>query len=394
MKRARFGLPKPVIALGGVSLLNDTSSEMLYPVLPLFLRQLGAPVGMIGLIEGIAETVASLLKLFSGWLADRFGRHRALAFVGYAISAFTRPIYGWATSPFHVLALRTTDRFGKGIRTAPRDAILASVVEPTIRGRAFGFHRAMDNLGAMVGPLLATLVLALASDDYRWVFWVSAFPAVLSLVLFRWGVPDVSLPVAEQVQRHPLSGARVLVRGRFGWFLLCLALFTLGRFPESFLLLRAQEAGVGAVWVPLLWAGLNGLRTVLAVPCGVFSDRFGHGRTLMVGWMLYALYCVGVGWTQTLWVVVGLLGVYAIYYGLSESAERALVAQLVPPEVRGQAYGVFHLTVGLGVLPASVIFGLLWDWLGWSVAFSWSAGLGLIASIGLMRLASSHEATE
>lgn len=369
-------LPLAVLALGAVSLLNDISSEMVYPLLPLFLAQLGASVAFIGLIEGLAETTASLLKLVSGWFADRAGKHRALTALGYGLAVFTRPLLALANAPWQVLCLRFADRVGKGIRTAPRDALIAHATEPPYRGLAFGFHRGMDNLGAAIGPLLASGILLLAPRDYRLVFWWSAVPAALALGVLFAGLRRVSEPVPA-TRTPPRFG---LPAGRFRWFLLCVLLFTLGNSSDAFLLLRAEQAGVPAAMVPLLWAGFNLLKSGLSTPGGALADRWGHPRMLVLGWLLYALVYAGFGFASAAWQIGVLFGLYALYFGLTEGAERALVAELVPPEQRGQAFGAFHFVIGVGMLPASVLFGLVWQILGAPAAFLMGAALALLAA--------------
>ena len=385
-------IPRPVVALGAVSLLNDASSEMAYPLLPLFLRSLGAPPAFIGLVEGLAETTASLLKLFSGWLADRLGQHRRLAFWGYGVAALTRPLLAFANAPLHVLALRFADRVGKGVRTAPRDALIAAATPTHQRGLAFGFHRAMDNLGAAVGPALATLVLLLAPENYRLVFLLAAVPALASLAVFVWGVPRTELPRAESA-RHPLAGARELIRGRFGGYLLCVLLFTLGNSSDAFLLMRAQDVGMPVALVPLLWMGLNLVRSAGSVYGGWLADRYGRLRVLRGGWLCYALVYAGFGFATAVWQVVALFGLYAIFYALTEGAERALVADFAPPDQRGQAYGLFHFVVGIAALPASVLFGWLWQRYGVQVAFLTGAVLACAAALMLSARRASPNAT-
>ncbi|MCX7924482.1 MAG: MFS transporter [Fimbriimonadales bacterium] len=375
-------IPRPVIALGAVSLMNDTSSEMVFPLLPLFLRSLGAPPVLIGLIEGVAETTASLLKLFSGWLADRLGKHRLLAFWGYALAVFTRPLLAFVSAPAQVLGLRFVDRFGKGLRTAPRDALIAVATAPENRGLAFGFHRAMDNLGAAIGPALASLILLFAPENYRLVFLIAAVPALLSLGVFWWGVRDApALPRSEA--RHPLAGARGLLKGRFGWYLGCVLVFTLSNSSDAFLLMRAQDVGVPVALAPLLWMGLNLLRSAFGVYGGWLADRHGKLRTLRWGWLCYALVYAGFGFANAIWQIVGLFALYAVFYALTEGAERALVAEFAPAERSGQAYGLFHFTVGVAALPASVLFGTLWQLYGAPVAFTIGAGLAFLAAVGV-----------
>ncbi|MEN3002087.1 MAG: MFS transporter [Armatimonadota bacterium] len=374
-------MPKAVLALGAVSLLNDISSEMIYPLLPLFLAQLGASVAFIGLIEGIAETTASLLKLVSGWLADRFGKYKQLTAFGYGLSVLTRPLLALATAPWQVLGLRFADRLGKGLRTAPRDALIAHATQPLHRGLAFGFHRGMDNLGAAIGPLLASGILLLAPHDYRLVFWLAVVPALVSLVALAHGLRSVSEPTpASTVQPLRLQ----LPRGRFRWLLLCILIFTLGNSSDAFLLLRAEQAGVSAALVPLLWAGLNLLKSLLATPGGALSDRWGRPRVLLMGWLIYALVYVGFGFASAAWHIWALFGLYALYFALTEGTERAMIAELVPPEQRGQAFGAFHFVVGVGMLPASLLFGLVWQAFGATAAFLMGASLALLASLLLV----------
>jgi MFS family permease len=374
-----------VVALGAVSLMNDASSEMVFPLLPLFLRSLGAPPALIGLIEGLAETTASLLKLFSGWLADRLGKHRLLAFLGYALAAGTRPLLAFTSAPLQVLGLRFLDRVGKGLRAAPRDALIAVSTTPENRGLAFGFHRAMDNLGAAIGPALATLILLFAPENYRLVFALAAVPALLSLAVFWWGVRDAPLPLRLEA-RHPLSGARGLLKGRFGWYLGCVLVFTLGNSSDAFLLMRAQDVGAPVTLAPLLWMGLNLLRSVFGVYGGWLADRRGRLWVLRWGWLCYALVYAGFGFASALGQVVGLFALYAVFYALTEGAERALVAEFAPAGRSGQAYGLFHFVVGVAALPASVLFGWLWQTFGATVAFLTGAGLALAATLGVSRL--------
>jgi MFS family permease len=373
-------------------LLNDTSSEMVYPLLPLFLRSLGAPPAFIGLVEGLAETTASLLKLFSGWLADRLGRHRSFAFWGYGIAGLTRPLLAFASAPVHVLVLRFVDRVGKGVRTAPRDALIAATTAPEQRGLAFGFHRAMDNLGAAIGPALATLVLLFAPENYRLVFLLAAVPALVSLAVFAWGVPRIELPRVGSA-RYPLMGARKLLRGQFGGYLVCVLLFTLGNSSDAFLLMRAQDVGVPVALAPLLWMGLNLSRSACSVYGGWLADRYGRLRVLRWGWLCYALVYAGFGYATAVWQVAVLFGLYAVFYALTEGAERALVADFAPPDQRGQAYGLFHFVVGVAALPASVLFGWLWQRYGAPVAFLTGAGLALAATLGLSVPSVSPNAT-
>lgn len=390
-------LPKTVVTLGVISLLNDASSEMIYPLLPFFLREhLRASVAFVGLVEGIAETTASLLKLVSGWLSDRIGRHKLLTFIGYALAGATRPLLAASTAAWQVLALRFVDRVGKGIRTSPRDALLASACDEDNRGMAFGFHRAMDHLGAAVGPLLATAVLFFSPGNYRLVFALAAVPALLSLLVLWFGVRETGQKTklsAAQVSNYPKAnfvGQLKFVKGwlelpaKFRWYLAAVLLFTLSNSSDAFLLLRAKDAGVPEGAIPLLWTWLHIVKSATGTHGGILSDRIGRVRAIVLGWLVYAGVYAAFAFLQSGWQVWLAFTVYGLYFGLTEGAERALVADLLPAERHGTGYGAFHFVVGVGMMPASVLFGLLWQLFGFQTAFLFGAGLSLLASILLV----------
>ena len=378
------GITPNVRALGVVSLLTDASSEMVYPLLPLFLtRTLGAGVAFVGLVEGVAETTASLLKLVSGWLSDRLGRRKAIVAWGYGLSSLTRPLLAMALSPGHVLGIRFLDRIGKGIRTSPRDALIADSTPVAARGAAFGFHRAMDHLGAVVGPVLAFLLLPLVAGSYRAIFWLASIPAVLCVVAVVTVVREV--PAQGPPTRLPLLTLRPYDR-RFKGFLLIVALFTLGNSSDAFLLLRAREAGVADAAIPLLWAALHVVKSASAFLGGILADRVGRRSAIVAGWLVYAAVYAGFAGVATAGQAWGLFLVYGLYFGLTEGGERALVADLVPPETRASAYGVYHTAIGLAALPASLLTGWLWQVLGAPVAFTTGAALSAAAAILLWGL--------
>jgi len=389
---ARRRLPRPVVVLGIVSLLNDVSSDMIYPLMPFFLReQLKASVAFVGLVEGIAETTASLLKLFSGWLSDRIGRHKTLTFLGYTLSGATRPLMAVVTAAWQVLALRFVDRIGKGIRTAPRDALLASACDEATRGFAFGFHRAMDNFGAVIGPLLASAVLFVAPSNYRLVFALAAVPALLSLSVLWLGVsettqPSSSPPSSALSLRQIGQGVKELPSA-FRWYLASVLLFTLSNSSDAFLLLRAKSCGVAEETIPLLWTWLHIVKSGTTTHGGLLSDRIGRLNAIRLGWLVYAGVYASFAFLQSAWQVWLAFTVYGLYFGLTEGAERALVADLVPTERRGIGYGAFHFVVGAGMLPASVLFGVLWDVWGVKAAFLWGAALALAAMLLLSGVA-------
>jgi MFS family permease len=386
---ARPRLGRNVIALAAVSFLTDVSSEMIYPLLPVFLTSvLGANASFIGAIEGAAETTAALLKLASGWWSDRVRRRKPLVLAGYAIASAMRPLVAIATSAVQVLGIRVADRVGKGIRNAPRDALIAESVDPSIRGRAFGFHRAADHAGGVVGPLIAFAVLTYHVAALRTVFWLAAIPGALSVLVVAFGVRDI--PRAAPAHgggpdlKQPLGG-------HFWRVLAVIFVFTLGNSTDAFLLLRANQLGVPVALAPILWAALHVVKSASSTPGGGLSDRIGRRPTLIMGWLLYAVVYLGFALASTAWQAWALFGVYGLYFGLTEGSERALVADLVAPERRGTAFGWYNLAIGLGALPASLLFGVVWDRAGASRAFEMGAALALVAAIGLVAVSSARQ---
>jgi len=379
---AKQRIPKGVVTLGWVSLLSDVSSDMIFPLLPDFLtRTLKAGPAALGLIEGVAEATASLMKMVSGWWSDRARRRKPLVVAGYSLAAAARPLVGLATNWGQVLAIRFSDRVGKGIRTSPRDALLADLVPPEKRGRAFGLQRAMDNAGAVFGPLLAAFLLRFVVSDVRSVFLLAAIPGVVAVLILILLVKEV--PKERRVE----TGARAIVGPlpRRYWIAIGIfVLFTLASSTDAFLLLRAQDAGIPVWQLPLLWAGFHAVKSLAGVPGGALSDRIGRIKTIVAGWVVYALSYVGfafVSGTRQVWV---LFAFYAFYYALTEGAERALVADLVSPDLRGRAFGAFHASVGLAALPASVMFGVWWKLFGPHVAFLIGAAIAVAATIALL----------
>jgi len=369
-----------VVALGWVSFLTDVSAEMIYPLLPSFLtKTLGAGPAALGLIEGVAETTASLTKVGSGVWSDRVRRRKPLVVAGYLLAAIARPLVAFSRVWSQVLAIRFTDRVGKGIRTSPRDALLADLVPREKRGRAFGLQRAMDNAGALVGPLVAALLLKLALEE-RTVFLLAAIPGLAAVVVLLVAVPDVPRrtepPPVVPVPSEPLP--------RSFWRVIAVfALFTLGNSTDAFLLVRAEESGVPLWQLPLLWAFFNGVKAVTGVPGGAIADRAGHVRAIAAGWLVYAAAYAGFAFVSGPAAVWGLFALYALFFGLTEGSERAFVADLVPERLRGRAYGFFHGAIGVAALPASVLFGVIWKRFGAQAAFLTGAGIALAATAAL-----------
>jgi MFS family permease len=391
-------LPRNVWALSFVSFLNDTSSEIIYPLLPTFLfLTLGASPFIIGLIEGIAETTASLLKLFSGYLSDKFHHRKLPVFIGYALAGVTRPLLAFVTNWYQVLVVRATDRVGKGIRGAPRDALLAAEVPYEKRGLAFGFNRAADHLGAVFGPVIAFVLLYFFAgdaqnptiDEYRQVFLVASVPVVLGLFVIAFFVKDSQQPVPDEKPQIKLSLKEF--DPNFKRFLVVIALFTLSNSTDAFLLLRASEAGIPTAMLPILWMVLHFSKFLSSIVGGDLSDRLGRKTMIFSGWILYALVYIGFAYIDSPWQAWTLFVIYGFYFGLTEGAEKALVADLVPQEKRGTAFGLYHLAFGATVLPASLLLGGLWSWYGHTVAFIFSAVLSICAAFFLLTVKSSAE---
>ncbi len=378
-------LPRPVKALGFVSLFNDSASEMIYPLIPAFLTGvLGVGAVALGALEGAAEALASLLKVLAGRWSDRFRKRKAPTVLGYALSGIARPLIAVTTAFWQIFALRLTDRMGKGIRSSPRDALIADLVAPEDRGRAYGFQRALDNLGAFIGPLLAAGILLLVPGNLRLVFGLAAIPVVGALLVLIFFVKEAPATRSSEAsrQRGTFSGLSPALRK----YLLCLFIFTLGNSSDAFLLLRAQNVGVSLALIPILWAVFNLVKSATNMPGGRLSDTWGRRRTLLSGWVWYALVYVGFAYASGVWAVWVLFLLYGVYYGLTEGVERAYIADLVNEQHRGYAFGWFHLTVGVGALPASLIFGELWDRVGPHAAFLTGAGLALLASVMMVAL--------
>jgi len=397
-------LPRNVFAISLVSLLNDASSEIIYPLLPVFLSlTLGASPAIVGLIEGAAESMSSLLKLASGHFSDRRGSRKGFVVFGYGLSSFTRPLLAFAGSWTQVLGLRLADRVGKGIRSSPRDAMIADNVRVEERGIAFGFHRAMDHTGAVIGPLIGYVVLfyfasnaiAPTAGDFTKIFLVASIPAIAAVFVAFMFVRETGRSVSAKAETAPPP--RFSLRGfdgNFKRFLFILALFTLSNSSDFFLILRAQTTGVSAPNTLLLWAAFHIVKVLSSIFGGDLSDRLGRRRLIVSGWILYAAVYAGFAFVTNEVSVWVLFMIYGIYFGLSEGAEKALVADLVKREQRGTAYGLYNLAFGITVLPASLLMGALWNWRGPQIAFLVSAVLGASAALLLLLLVKTRPATQ
>jgi MFS family permease len=378
------GITGNVLILGLVSLFTDISSEMIYPLLPLFLTSvLGGGPAFLGVIEGVAESTSSVLKLVSGIISDRARARKRLVLGGYGISALARPLIAAATSPLAVLFIRFADRVGKGIRTSPRDALIADSIDPSMRGKAYGFHRSLDNAGALIGPLIATILLTWFVKDLRTVFWLSAIPGAISVILIIWKVREVAT-VSEK--REGINFLKLTPRGELRSYLLILLLFTLGNSSDTFLLLRAGQLGVTEARIPLLWTFFSMVKMLLTMPFGALSDRIGRRRMIVAGWVVYALSYLGFAFASQELHIWLLFAFYGLFYGLTEGVEKALLADIADPAERGSAFGWYNFATGLGALPASIIFGFIWQRYTPLAAFGCGAALALVASVLLMLL--------
>ena len=372
-------IPRNVWVTGWVSFFMDVSSEMVYPLVPLFLSSsLGASKSVIGLIEGIAEAAASVLKLFSGALADRFGKHKLLMGLGYGISTASRPLLALATGWGMVLIARFTDRVGKGIRTAPRDAIIAASTPRERLGLAFGFQRALDTAGAVVGPAVALVILAIWTADYRLVFWLSIIPGLLAVALVVLFITaDGPAPTLRTKVTWTLYG----FDARFVGFLVVVGLFSLGNSSNAFLILKAEHAGISPAWISGAYLAFNATYVLVSVPGGMLADRVGKPLVIVGGFSLFSIVYAGFALADTPWPIAGLFVLYGIYMGLTDGVQRAYLAMLVPEKRKATGFGLYHMVVGVAILPASLIAGFLWDRIGPSAPFWFGAGMAALATI-------------
>lgn len=382
MSRAK--LPPSVWLLGWVSFFTDLASEAIYPLLPLFLtRVLGAGAMSLGIIEGAAEAANSVLKVISGRLSDRWNTRKPIVLFGYSLSSIVRPLMALATSWLHVLVLRFTDRMGKGIRGAPRDALLARVSAPGQRGKVFGVQRAMDHAGAVAGPLIASAFLFFRPDDYRTLFALTILPGIIVVLLLTRLKDERGTSAATDPTTLPLTGWRDLPAKL--WVLLAIIfVFTLGNASDAFLLLRLSDIGVRAAWIPVLWAALHVVKSASSVIGGARSDRVGRRRLMAMGWVLYALVYFAFAVFDGRTTVILIFILYGLYFGLTEGAEKALIADLTPEGLRGTAFGLYNAVLGIGALIASVVFGVVWTRVSPGAAFVMGGALALAAAAMLV----------
>ena len=392
-------LPRPVWQLGWVSFFTDTASEMIYPLMPLFLtRVLGAGPMSLGVIEGVAEAANSILKIVSGRMADRTGAPKPLVLAGYGLSSMVRPFIAVAGGWLQVLALRFADRLGKGIRSSPRDAMLATYANESNRGQIFGFHRGMDHAGAVMGPLLAAAFLYFRPNDYRTLFALTIVPGII-VVLILLRVPDTRRDISSTPNfQHPTLNEHAVPTSadeqrlpRAFWHAMTLIfLFSLGNASDAFLLLRFADVGIAPFWIPLLWSAIHVVKTASSMIGGRISDRLGRRQVIGTGWLLYAAVYAAFGLTDSAPALVAVFLVYGLYFGLTEGVEKAWVADLAPAAARGNAFGIYNALIGFGALGASLLFGYIWTHVSAPAAFYTGAGFALVAT-GLLYLTFSTE---
>jgi len=384
-KPAWRDIPKPIWALGFVSLLMDLSSEMIHALLPIYLvTVMGASMVTVGVIEGIAEATASIVKIFSGAISDWLGKRKVLAVIGYGLAALTKPIFPLASSVGWLLAARLVDRVGKGIRGAPRDALVADIAPPHLRGASFGLRQSLDTVGAFVGPLAAIGLMWLTANHFQSVFWVAVIPAFLAVGLLLFAVHEPERPAVLRRVRFPLTLPELGRLGSAYWLVVAVATaFTLARFSEAFLLLRAQAVGLPIVLVPIVLVVMNVVYAFAAYPAGVLSDRFNRLTILIIGFALLITADLTLAFSDALLGVALGVVLWGLHMGFTQGLLATLVADTSPPELRGTAFGVFNLLGGIALLAASVVAGVLWDQLGAQATFLAGAGFTALALIGL-----------
>jgi MFS family permease len=392
-----WGLNPNVFFLGIVSLLTDISSEMIFTLIPLFLRNvLKTPFTVIGLVGGLSESVDAICRIFSGWISDKVGKRKPLTVLGYSISTIAKPFMYIATSWGAVLGVRFGDRVGKGFRSSSRDALIADSVSVGERGKGFGLHRAMDTLGAVLGLAIAAIIIylvqgggwQLSRETYQWIVLVGVVPAVIAVLVLLFFVHEKRRePLSNSSRARPtLSGLTTGFDTRFKVFLVIMAIFTLGNSSDFFVILRAQNLEVSLIQVVLMLVLLNVIEATVSLPAGLLSDKLGRRRVITMGWFVYALVYLGFALASSPWQIWLLFAGYGIYYGMVQGVARAFIADLVPEEKRGTAYGLYHGVVGITLLPASLLAGWLWQTFNPAAPFYLGAGLAFLAILGMMAL--------
>jgi MFS family permease len=378
-------LGRNIISLGLVSMFTDLSTEMAYPIIPVFLKEvLKVQPLFIGLIEAIAESTASILKAFSGYISDRSKKRKLFIFMGYSFSALVKPLLAFATQGWHVLMVRFSDRVGKGIRTAPRDALIADSSKHKYFGRTYGFHRALDTLGAILGPLAAFIILALSQQNYRLLFGLAIVPGIIAVIIILFGVKEI-VPETKRILKFSFKKLDT----RLKVFLVIMIIFTLGNSSDAFLILRARNIGVSATLIPLLWLAFNVSYFLWSYPAGMLSDRIGRRKTIFLGFLIFSGCYTAFAFNHSSSLIWLIFIIYGLYYGFTEGNLRAYVADLTASEIRATAFGIYHTVVGITLLPANLLMGFLWQRFGFQTALMLGASLSLVSGIALIATARS-----
>lgn len=385
-------IPKGVWVLGGVSLLMDVSSEMIHSLLPLFMATtLGASVIIIGIIEGVAEATALMLKVFSGVISDYVGKRKGLALLGYGLGALSKPLFAIAPTSGMVFSARMIDRIGKGIRGAPRDALVADVTPPEIRGAAYGLRQALDTIGAFLGPLLAVALMFLWDNDFQSIFWVAAIPAVLSIALLGFGLKEPNTSVVQK-RTNPLRRENLKKLSAAYWWVVAIgSIFTLSRFSEAFLVLRAQQMAIPLFAIPLVMVAMNLVYSLTAYPFGKLSDRMSHSKMLQWGLLVLIATDIVLALSSHWSTLLAGVALWGIHMGMTQGLLAAMVAHTAPPELRGTAFGMFNLMSGIALLLASAGAGVLWEMLGAASTFYAGAIICVVTLIGMRCMPSAYQ---
>jgi MFS family permease len=379
MKKERkiLGFNRNVISTGLTSFLTDTSVKMVYSVMPMFLMSLGASKTSLALIEGIAESTASLVKALSGFWSDRIGKNKPFMLIGYGLSALIIPLYTFVVSPMQVLYLRFIERFGKGIRTAPRDSLIAGSVTNGETGKSFGLQKAMDNSGAIVGPLAAFVLLILFPENYRLIFLLAGIPAVLSILVIILGIKEAKKDQESLFKKFHFKD----FPAKFYLFLIIVFLFTLGNSTDALLMVKANEVGVKVAFIPLVYMITSIVAVLLAIPVGSLSDRIGKEKILIVGYLIYAIVYYGFGVTSHVWAIVALFAMYGLYSAATDGIQKAFISDITDKNRQGTGLGIYNALLGITLLPASLIAGVLYDKVNSRVPFYFGAATALLSAV-------------
>jgi len=373
-----FGLQKNGFYTGLTSFFTDTSTKMVYSVMPLFLLSMGASKTTISLIEGIAESTASFLKAVSGYWSDKIGKNKPFMIIGYGLTALVTPLYALARIPLHILTFRFVERIGKGLRTAPRDSLLSGSITKSEAGKVFGFQKAMDNSGAILGPLIAFLLLYFLPLHYTTIFWLATIPAVLGVITIIAFIKEARVPITDDIR--PKRSYKHIPK-KFYFFLIVIFIFNLGNSADALLLIKTSETGINKAYIPFVYMIFNMVSVILAIPIGKLSDRIGREILIILGFLLYAIVYYLFGRFNNIHVFIGLFVMYGLYSALTDGSQKALVSDIVSSDLKGTGFGIYHAVLGITLLPASLIAGILYDKVNANAPFYFGAVMALLATL-------------